>query len=264
MELRSAYIRLDCAALHLARDIYPTIGIQRYLRRLDEMAEMVAARRPGLSATLRYQAMRETLVDDCGLTGNHEDYYNPENSYLNRVLDTGAGIPISLSVVWIEVARRLKWPVGGVALPGHFIVRFDDPERYVLADPFNDGDSLSIADCRRLVQEQSDGHAWFSPDQLRVVSTRGVLVRMLRNLRNIYLVQNNLPLVATTLRRLAAVQPRNGQHLQELAAVCTRQGDVRGAYAHLALYLHREPDAHDSKLVRRNLKQLGAALLARN
>jgi regulator of sirC expression with transglutaminase-like and TPR domain len=264
MELGTEQIRLDCAALHLARDAHPGINLRRYLEKLDAMADAAAALRAGLAANLRYEALRKVLVEYYGLTGVRQDYYHPDNSYLNCVLDSGAGSPISLSIVWIEVARRLKWPVSGVALPGHFIVRFDDPERFVLADPFNDGESLSLDDCQDLVERAFDGKIPFSIEYLKPVDTRGVLLRLLKNLRNIYLTSNDLPRVAGILRRMAAVEPGNGQHLQDLAAVCCRQGDVRGACAHLELYLRRSPRAHDSKLVRHNLRQLHAALLALN
>jgi regulator of sirC expression with transglutaminase-like and TPR domain len=264
MELETSEIRLDCAALHLARDAYPEIHLPRYLSILDEMAEEVAARRPGLAANLRYEAMRDVLVETYNFTGNAHHYYNPENLYLNRVLDARAGIPVSLSVVWIEVARRLKWPVSGVALPGNFVVRFDDPERFVIANPYQDGRSLSLEDCRLLVQEGFEGRLSFSSEQLRPVDTRAILMRLLRNLRNIYLANNDLPRLQDTLRRMLAVQPASGKTLQDLAAVCARQGDMRGAGAYLEAYLRRQPRGRDAGLVRRNLRQVRAALLALN
>jgi|YNPBryantNP2012_1023418.scaffolds.fasta_scaffold17355_2 regulator of sirC expression with transglutaminase-like and TPR domain len=264
MELKPHQIRLDCAALHLARDYYPTLNIGRYLGVLDALAEEVAALRPGLAATLRYRAMREVLVRRRGLTGNREHYYDPRNCYLNFVLDTNRGIPITLSTVWIEIGRRLKWPVAGVALPGHFIVRFDDPEQFVLADPFHDGRSLSIGDCRRIVYERFGDDLPFRRSYLRPVSNRGILARLLRNLRNVYLAANDLPRLACILRRMAAVEPKNGRHLQDLAAVACRQGDVRSACAHLNLYLRRVPRAPDSARVRRSLRVLEAALVALN
>jgi regulator of sirC expression with transglutaminase-like and TPR domain len=241
MELDTDQIRLDCAALHLARDVYPTLNIRRYLEQLDALAAAVADLRPGLSANLRYEALRQVIADQHGLIGNEEHYYDPANSYLNHVLDTRRGIPISLSIVWLEVGRRLKWPMGGVALPGHFIVRFDDRERFVLADPFNAGRTLTLDDCQNLVERSFEGKVRFSLDYLKPVNTRGILLRLLRNLRNIYLTHNDLPRVADILLRMSAVEPGNGRHLQDLAAVCCRRGDVRGAAAHLELYLHRSP-----------------------
>jgi regulator of sirC expression with transglutaminase-like and TPR domain len=264
MELKTDQIRLDCAALHVARDAYPALSVGRYLDVLDTLANDVAALRPGLGATLRYEALRRVLVEGYGLTGNQDDYYHPDNSYLNRVLDTRRGIPISLSIVWLEVARRLKWPAGGVALPGHFIVRLDDPERFVLVDPFHGGRTLSLRDCRNLVEQGYDGKVPFTTEYLKPVSTRSILLRLLTNLRNIYLTTNNLTRVAEILLRMSAADPANGRYLQELAAVCCRRGDVRGACTHLKRYLRRLPHGRDSKLVRHNLRQLQAALLALN
>ena len=264
MELDVHQVRLDCAALHLARDCYPDLHVVRYLKMLDAMAAEVGALRPGLAANLRYEAMRKVLVDQYGLTGNQNNYYHPDNCYLNRVLDTGVGIPITLSVAWVEVARRLKWTVAGVALPGHFIVRFDDPERYILADPFYDGRALSISDCRRLVRRRFGTRMPFNRSYLRPVVSRGSLARLLRNLRNVYLAANDWPRAARILQRLTAMEPKNGRHLQDLAAISYRLGNVRTACAHLQLYLNRQPNAHDSELVRRSLKQLHAALASLN
>jgi regulator of sirC expression with transglutaminase-like and TPR domain len=264
MELPTEHIRLDCAALHFARDVYTHLDFDRYIAQLDALANDVGARRPGLSAPLRYQAMRDVLVEEHGFRGDMENYSDPQNSYLNRVLDRRLGVPASLSAIWIEVGRRLKWPVQGVALPGHFLVRFDDREHLVLADPFNGGRSLSIGDCRRLVNNLTDCPLRFSTRMLAPVDTRATLARMLHNLRRIYLARCDWQRLALVLRRLVAVEPDSGQHLQDLASVCARRGDMRGAYGCLHLYLRRVPDARDCDVVQSNLSRLEAAMLARN
>ena len=264
MELPADEIRLDCAALHLCRDVYPHLDLNTYLGKLDTMAEALADARPGLAATLRYQAMREVLVEGYELTGNQEDYYDPQNSYLSRVIDRRVGIPISLAVVWIEVGRRLKWPVAGLRFPEHFLVRFDDPERFVLADPFNDGRSLSVEDCRQILHRQSNGKRRFSSKYLQPVGTRAILTRMLNNLRSIYLANQDWGRLSAVLQRLAAVEPANGRHFQELAGIRYRQGDLRGAYAHLAACLERFPDAEDRPTVQRSLETLERVIVAMN
>lgn len=264
MELHAHDIRLDYAALHLARDRYPTVNVAQYVKRIDALADEVGDLRPGLAANLRFDAMREVLVNRHDFTGNRSHYFDAENCYLNRVLDTGRGIPITLSLLWVEVARRLNWPVFGVALPGHFIVRFDDSERYLLADPFGDGQALSIADCKRMVRQHFGNEMRFSRSYLKPIGNRGILARLLRNLRNIYLARNDLPRVTTVLHRMTAVEPENSRHLQDLAAVCCRRGDVRRACAHLELYLRKAPNAHDSARVRSSIRQLHAALVALN
>ncbi|MBU0637780.1 MAG: transglutaminase-like domain-containing protein [Planctomycetes bacterium] len=264
MELSTDHIRLDCAALHLARDVYPELDINVYLTLLDCIAQEVADLRPGLTAPLRYEAMREVLVANYGLSGSIEDYLDPQGSYLNRVLKRRTGIPVALSVVWLEVARRLKWPVAGVALPGYFLVRFDDAERFVLADPFDGGVAVSVNDCRRVIEQRFRGQVSFSRRMLRQVDTRTVLTRVLTDLRALYLARREWPRVALVLRRLAAVEPDNVHHLQDLAALHCRRGDVRAAYAHLAVCLERLPAGDDRKRVRQNLHKLQAAVVALN
>jgi regulator of sirC expression with transglutaminase-like and TPR domain len=264
VELAPEHIRLDWAALHLARDEHPNLDPARYVRRLDDLAEEIADRRPGLSAPLRYQALRDVLVGRHGFSGNRRDYRDPGNCYLNCVLDRRVGIPVSLSAIWIEIARRLKWPVAGIALPGHFLVRLDDPERFVLADPFEDGQSLTVDDCRRMVAERFDRPVKFLRKLLKPVDTCAILSRLLRNLRETYLEAHNWRRLTVVLQRLVALEPSNGQHLQDLAAVYARQGDMRGAYGCLTVYLRHLPDAHDHDLVRGNLQRLKAALVALN
>lgn len=264
MLLDTADIRLDCAALQLARGVYPHISIPKYLARLDLLAEHVAECRPGLSAVLRYQAMREVLVQNYELRGNDEDYYDPENSYLNRVLDRGLGLPISLSIVWIEVARRLKWPVVGIGFPGHFLVRFEDEDRYVLVDPFHDGKALSLNDCARLLEHHFDGKLKFSKDLLKPVGTRAILARLLTNLRTIYAANQDWDMLEYVLKRLAAVEPNVGRYRQELAALACRRGRMLLAYEYLALFLRQQPDASDFDAVQTDLRHVEAAMAAFN
>lgn len=264
MEMDTVDIRLDCAALHLARDAYPNLAIATYLSRLDAIARDVAGMRPGLSATLRYEAMRQVLVGNHQLRGNADDYYDPDNSYLNRVLDRRLGIPISLSIIWLEVARRLKWPVAGLGLPGHFIIRFDDDERFVLVDPFRDGRTLAIDDCRRILDHYFDGKVPFSPAFLQPVDVRFILARVLNNLRNIYTVNRDWTRLAAVLRRLAAVEPGNVRHLHELAGLFYQQGDLCTAHAELAVYLQRQPNADDQYRVREKLAHLEAVIASLN
>ncbi|MEP0846366.1 MAG: tetratricopeptide repeat protein [Phycisphaerae bacterium] len=264
LSLDTAAVRLDCAALHLARGVYEHISIPKYLGMLDNLAEHVSGQRPGLSAVYRYQAMRQVLVEDFELRGNADDYYDPENSYLNRVLDRGLGIPVSLSTVWIEVARRLKWPVVGVGFPGSFLVRFDDEDRYVLVDPFRAGRALSVTDCERILAHHFDGKVKFSPELLAPVDTRQVLARTLQNLRSIYAVNQDWERLEYVLERLAAVEPQNGQVRRERAALACRRGRMRAAYEQLASYLRDRPDAEDSAVVQENLREIAAAIATYN
>lgn len=257
-------IRLDCAALHLARDEYPTLNVPTYLSQLDELAQQVAELRPGLSAPLRLHAMREVLVEQAGFVGNMDDYFRPQNSYLNEVLKTRVGIPISLALVWIEVGRRLKWPVSGVAFPGHFLVRFDDRERFILVDVFDQGRSISADDCRALLKEQFEGKLTFEPRMLEPASIRTILARMLLNLRSLYLSAQDWPRLMLVLKRLAAVEPDESRHVQELAALQLEHGMVGAARQNLLQFLLREPEPKVRTRVEARLNRLHAALAELN
>ncbi len=264
MELKPADIRLDCAALQLARDVYPHIEIARYTGMLDQLAERVADLRPGLSSSLRYEAMREVLVDDFGLTGNTDDYYDPENSFLNRVLDRRRGVPITVSLVWMEVGRRLKWPVQGAAYPGHFLVRFDDPERFIVVDPFRNGQTLTEEDCQGLLDHCFDGKIQFRPSFLEAVGTRTILARILNNLRAVFAANQSWGRLEWTLQRLAALEPHSARHVQEIAALRYRRGDVRAAYAHLQAYVSACPANIDTRKVVERMTRLEADVAALN
>lgn len=264
MELPTEDIRLDCAALHLARDAHPDFDLVGCLRQLDELAEEVAAMRPGVAAVTRYTALREVLVERHEFRGNQEDYYDADNSYLNRVLERRVGIPISLSVIWVEVGRRLKWPVSGVAFPGHFLVRIDDRDHMVVVDPFREAASLSQEDLTELLRQQSDGGIEFRPELLNPVDCRAILSRMLGNLRSIYMVHRDLNRLERVLRRLVAVEPRNPRHFQELASLKYQQGDLRAAYLCLSEFLARSREKRGQESVRRTLRRLAERIASMN
>jgi len=264
MELSLDAIRLDCAALHLCRDVFPDLNILRYLEQMDALAAEVGECRPGLAAPLRYQAMRDVLVERHGFSGNRDDYYNPRNSYLNCVLDSRSGVPIALSAVWLEVARRLKWPVHGMAFPGHFLIRFDDPDRFLIVDPFEDGRTLAIEDCEAILRHHFDDQVKFSPDLLAPTDVRTILARMLNNLRSIYLGSSAWSRLDSVLERLVALDPRNGQYRGELAALRFRRGDLRGAFSHLANFVQSRPDADDTPTLQRTLSHIEATIAAQN
>jgi regulator of sirC expression with transglutaminase-like and TPR domain len=264
MELKPCQVRLDCAALHLARDAYPHLWLPRYLKHLDDLADEVADQRPGLSAAGRYIAMRDVLIERHGFRGAMQNYYDPDNSFLNRVLDRRLGIPISLAIVWVEIGRRLKWPVSGVSFPTHFLVRFDDPEQFVLVDPLHDGASLSLDDCRELLHAQTDGKVEFSERMLNPVDTCAILRRLLGNLREIYRARGDWIRLIGVLERLAAVDPSNRRCVEEIAEVRFRLGDVHGACRVLEHFLCVHPTVQEKSPLRRNLARLKAALIALN
>lgn len=188
------------AALWIAAEEHPGLDVAAYLARFDGLA----ARVDRLGAKLGLvpaEALRVGLAEEQGFHGNHDGYYDPANSFLNEVLDRRAGIPITLSLVYIEVARRLGWQADGIAFPGHFLMRLGGAEPLVL-DPFHGGRVLTDADCAMLLQQVTGGQGTFTAEMLAPAPWRKVLYRLLANLKTIY----SSPAVGDFARALAVVE----------------------------------------------------------
>lgn len=190
---------LEAAAFLLARVCYPELDPQPYRRRLDALAERIRPRlqaAAGLSEKLI--VMNQILFRDERFRGNWNDYFDPQNSYLNRVLDRKLGIPISLSVLYLLVARRLELQIDGVGIPGHFMLKCREAGKEFYIDTFNEGRFLTRAECIQFMVEA--GYP-YQPEFLEGVGSREILARMLRNLILIYLDRHE-PTLEKTLSRL--------------------------------------------------------------
>jgi regulator of sirC expression with transglutaminase-like and TPR domain len=216
-------IPLAEAALLIAAEEYPSLDIPGYLDRLDELA-----RRAGRYTTHAFDArtagsdLIHFLYHDAGLKGNQTEYHDPRNSYLNEVLDRGLGIPITLSIVFIEVARRLDIGVAGIGLPGHFLVQLTEAGTYV--DPFTGQVDLRESDCAGMVQKLYEGKIEFERSMLAAQSNRQILVRVLRNLAEIYRGQENVAKELAALDRLILLQPGAPRVRRQRARLLERLG----------------------------------------
>jgi regulator of sirC expression with transglutaminase-like and TPR domain len=175
---------LETGCWLLARTRYLNLEPAPYKARLDRMAQELRARLTGRETpTAAIEVANRYMFRKLGFRGNEEDYYDPDNSYLNRVLDRRLGIPITLSIVYLLLGRRLAWPLEPVNLPGHFILRWRSRLAQFYVDPFYEGRMLDEADCRALCAQRELA---FNPGMLAPTGTRLVLLRMLNNLRAIY------------------------------------------------------------------------------
>lgn len=241
------------AGLLFARECaYPDLRPSDYLIQIEDLAE--AARRAlaaHRSPHARGSGLAEYLAQAAGFRGNVAEYGDPRNSYLNQVLERRLGLPISLSVIFLEIGRRLRLPVAGIGMPGHFIVQVGGAEGPLYLDPFNGGRRLTLADCQALVQS-STGRCpvEFDPRWLEPTPPRDIVARMLNNLRGFYVSVEDWPLAVAVLERLRALQPAVASHLRDLGVVHYRLGRFRQAAALLNEYLAREPNASDVESVR--------------
>jgi regulator of sirC expression with transglutaminase-like and TPR domain len=210
----AAEIDLAQAALLYARDAYPDLDPVLYLNQLDEWAEDI---RSDIARSIDPLApLNRFLFDELRFQGNRRFYHDPRNSYLNEVIDRRLGLPITLSVLYIELARRVGLQVEGVGLPGHFIVRHLDRTGVRYVDPFHHGRMLSVDDCRNLVVDLSNGSLEFDPSMLQPVDARHILTRMLTNLKNAYVQEQHFNQALSVVERLLDLSPDEPAHLRDL------------------------------------------------
>lgn len=244
-------LSLARAALLFAKECaFPGLRPSAYLAELDSLAETARPTVQTLETTeAQGEALAQFLFQTLDFRGNVRDYADPRNSYLNTVLERRLGLPITLSVVFLEVATRLHLPVEGIGLPGHFIVSVMGQDGPVYLDPFHGGRRLTVSDCANLVQGLTGNDA-FDPRWLNPTSTHDIVARMLNNLRNTYVEDEDWAKAATVIERLCELQPTLASHWRDLGLLQYRLGALRPAVECLNEYLYRAPKAEDAQTVR--------------
>jgi regulator of sirC expression with transglutaminase-like and TPR domain len=216
------------------------------------MAQQVRARmRKNPTARESIALFNLALFQEQGLRGNREDFYDPRNSFLNDVLDRKLGIPITLSIIYMEVARRVGFPVAGVGMPGHFLLKhYDVVGDEIFIDAFNRGGILTLEDCQQRLDEVYGGQVDMRPEYLQAVTHREILGRMLNNLRQIYLTQQDGRKGLVVLDLLLAIPPGSPDLLRERALLRLNLDQYIGAAQDLGKYLKLAPEAADAQAVR--------------
>lgn len=243
---------LAAAALAIARVEYPSLDPAPYVAALDRMGEE-AATRLNVPREESVRAFNEYLYDEQGFTGNRERYDDPRNSFLNEVLDRRTGIPISLGVIYLEVARRAGLRVDGVNFPGHFLLRagqLDTGSDTLIIDPFHGGALLSEYDCRQLLRSHVGDEAAFDSTLLIPATRHDIVVRMLVNLKRLYVRMRSFPQARFVSTLLLSIDPAAISELRDRGLLAYHLQDFSGALRDLEEYLrliprsqgHGEPD----------------------
>ncbi len=256
-------IDLAEAALLIAAEAYPGLDVAHYLARLDALADAVRPRLGGASsATERVRALLHALGVEQGFAGNQRDYYDVRNSFLNEVLERRTGIPITLAVVYLEVARRLGLPVRGIAFPGHFLLKYVGTEE-VIFDPFF-GQPLNQRDCLERLRAALGRQAVLEPGHLAAASVREILVRMLRNLKQLYSQQRQFEPALACSERILLVSPELPHELRDRGLLYHQLECYAAAQTDLERFLALQPQDDSAALVREKLIEIrrhGGALL---
>jgi regulator of sirC expression with transglutaminase-like and TPR domain len=252
-------VPLDEAALAIAEEEYPRLDPAESLRALDALAARVragAGARPRPVSLLR--ALRAVLAEEERFRGNRDRYQDPRNSFLNEVLSRRLGIPITLSLVYMEVARRAGLALQGVGFPGHFLAKYVSPSgAEVFVDAFNGGEALSAEECLSRFKAVS-GDRPFDPRYLAAVTPRQILGRMLHNLKVIYVEASDDVRAYWVIDRILMLAPNQAVEIRDRGLVAARLGASGPAARDLAAYLEAAPGAPDADDVRAVLASLRA------
>jgi regulator of sirC expression with transglutaminase-like and TPR domain len=262
-----AQIDLARACLLISQDAYPGLDVEGYLGEIERFAARLRGRLQGRRGVEEgVVELNQFLFDELGFHGNARDYYDPRNSYLNEVLDRRMGIPLTLSVLYLEVGRRIGLALEGVSFPGHFLVRLPLRGSMLVLDPFSGGEPQSETDLRarlrRVVPAGTTGPVPLEElpleQFLEPAGKRQILARLLRNLKGIYREADKPERLLEVLNRMLTVAPEAHGELRERGLVYQRLECYRAALKDLSDYSSLEPDAPDIEDVRTKVLELSA------
>lgn len=258
---RDNSIQLDVAALQLARIEFPDLDPTPFLEILDSHAAELSERLTESTDGDEYiVAANHYLFDELGFTGNVMEYYDPVNSCLNEVLARRTGIPITLSIVYMEIARRLDRPVKGIALPGHFIVQYDDGRFSAFLDVFHGGKAITRERCWEIAGGSTGQDYSGNEDVLQPASNRSIVFRMLNNLRGIYVQRKDWPKAGTVFDLLIESEPDWAEGYRSRGVIHLHLEKLKAAKLDLERYLLLAPEAPDRAQIEQQLQVIRTTL----
>jgi regulator of sirC expression with transglutaminase-like and TPR domain len=242
------------AALLVAQDEYPALDPSEYEAGFDRLASTLGSRMQGIvDPSEQLGELNRFLFREQGFAGNHNDYYDPRNCYINDVLDRRLGIPITLAVVQIELARRVGVPLEGVSFPGHFLVRLPVDEGLVVLDPYHHGRSIDAQELKLRARPHLDGQDIDDQQLLNILapaSHRSILARMLRNLKGVYAERGDWDKGLRCADRLVRLEPQQAEEVRDRGMFYLKVGHTSAARDDLTRYLALQPGAEDADAVR--------------
>ncbi len=248
---------LEDIALLLAKEKYPDLNADLYRERIDEFARRAHLRIGNVSGAKQViQGLSQYLFEEEGFRGNSSDYYHPANSFFNDVLDRREGIPITLSIFYIAVGRRLGLPLRGVGFPGHFMVRYDDDKTHFFVDCFYRGKILTEEECRHRLEQMYGEQFPFRPEFLEASPHRDILLRMLTNLKIIYMMRKEFGMSLQMLNHFLLFSPFGTEEIKERGLIHYHLECFGPALKDLESYLERAPRAEDRPVIEECIEDL--------
>lgn len=244
-------LNLVHAALLIAAAEYPDLDVPYYLARLSAWAGAVCGRvAPHAGVAIRLRQLNRFLFDELGFSGDTQNYYDPRNSYMNEVLERRQGIPITLSVIYMELGHRLALDLAGVSFPGHFLVKLPYGGGEVVIDPYHGGITLSAADLTRRLKSVLDMDIDSPAPFLAAVDNKHILVRMLHNLKAIYLHEGKVGKTIGVINKILLINPALADEYRERGLLFNGSECHHAALKDLRHYLRLRPAADDADAVR--------------
>jgi regulator of sirC expression with transglutaminase-like and TPR domain len=251
------FLDLGEASLVIAQEHFAGIDVEHYLRQLDTWADVVRERAAGSTDIERLiEEINHILFEEEGFYGDGDDYYDPRGVHLHEVLERHSGLPLSLSILYIEISRRLGVPMTGVALPGRFLVKVSGPWGEILIDPFDDGRVLSTRECQEIIDAMFGGGVRLREHHLRASSNHDVVARLLAHLKTIYLRHHDLEGAAAASDRLLILDDRDPWELRERGGLAMQLHRYEEAISLLQRYLEVSPHADDRRQIRDQIEWL--------
>jgi regulator of sirC expression with transglutaminase-like and TPR domain len=252
------------AAAAIAQDVEPQLDVQGLLSEIDALAAKLKQRIAADTAPLaRLRYLNRYFFQELGFAGNVNNYYAPENSHLHHVLATRRGIPITLALIYIEIAQQIGLEARGVSFPGHFLIKLKMPQGEVVIDPFN-GRSLSRDDLDERIAPYRRRHGLAGDAELplglflQTAAPRAIVARVLRNLKEIHRGAEDWPALLAVMQRLVVLLPEDWEERRDRGLVRAELGDAEGALADLSAYLERSPGAEDARAIVDRIDELRA------
>ena len=253
-------IDLAQGALLIAREARPDLDGSHYLHVLDQWADDFAAQTMGRSAAEAIDPFSTYVFEELGFRGNQEAYDDPQNSYIDAVIDRRIGIPITLSLVYIESGRRLGLPLSGVNFPYHFLVRCDAPPEQIFIDPFAGGQRLDRQQLAERLPVVDGAQLRFSEQYVEPASPRDILARMLRNLKRIHVTERRLRDAVRCGERISWLLPNEAENYRDLGFLYYRAHEYGKSIAAFEEYLRWADEPHDVEEIRQNIRVISGRL----
>jgi regulator of sirC expression with transglutaminase-like and TPR domain len=265
-EIEDERIDLLRSALTFARIEDPQLDIEHYVRRVDELAARVAQKIEDPDDHVQIiAALNDVLFKEEMFRGNTVDYYSPRNSFLHDVLDRRLGIPITLALIYMEVARRVGFQLFGVGMPGHFLLKHHDVDGHsILIDAFERGSIVTEDDCRQKLDSIYSGQVALQPEFLLAVTRRQMLTRMLNNLRAVYLSHRDFRRAVHVVDLILVIYPRSPEDMKQRAVLRYNLNDYLGALSDFEEYVKMSPDASDAEEIRQTALSLRRSMAMMN